>query len=33
MKKNLKIGEAVDYIPTLFPTKNGEDREIIICKR
>lgn len=33
MEKNLKIGVSVDNIPTIFPSKNGEERGVIIYKR
>ncbi|MEH7125592.1 hypothetical protein V7127_20490 [Bacillus sp. JJ1773] len=33
MKKDFKIGETVDKIPAKIPTKNGEEKGVIVYKR
>lgn len=33
MKKDFKYGETVDNIPAIIPTKNGEEKGIIVYKR
>lgn len=33
MKKSFKLGESVDKIPGIHPTKDGEERYEIIYKR
>ncbi|WP_157684560.1 hypothetical protein [Cytobacillus praedii] len=33
MKKDFKIGETVNNIPAIIPTKNGEEIGVIVYKR